>query len=63
MSNSAEIVFSGLPTATITHYSVMSAASGGTMKAYGPLSAVSSTISGDQVKFAVGAVSVLVNGS
>lgn len=54
MSNSALISYSGLPASTITHYGVFSAATGGTLKAFGSLNAPVSVISGDQLQFPVG---------
>ena len=63
MSNTAAITFSGLPNATITHYAVINAATGGTMKGYGTLSSTAAVVSGDQVQFPIGAHTISVSGS
>lgn len=63
MSNSTVISFTNVPKATITHYAVMSAATGGTMYCYGPLSANTPTEIGDQLQFVVGAHSLSFQGS
>lgn len=63
MSNSAAITFTNLPNATITHYAVFNAATGGTMKGYGALNSSVSAVSGDQVQFPVGAHSISLSGS
>lgn len=63
MSNSSGITFTGLPTATITHYGIFDAATGGTFKGYGSLNAPVSAASGDQVQFPTGSISVSVTGS
>ena len=63
MSNSSAITFTNLPTATITHYAVFNAATGGTMKGYGALNSPVSAVSGDQVQFPVGAHSISLSGS
>ena len=63
MSNSAAITYTNLPTATITHYAVFNAATGGTMKGYGALNSPVSAVSGDQVQFPVGSHSISLSGS
>lgn len=63
MSNTAAIVFAGLPNATITHYGVLNAATGGTLKVYGALNASTSVISGDQVQFSPGSITINLAGS
>lgn len=63
MSNSAAISFTDLPNATITHYAVMSAATGGTMHCYGALNTSVSTTIGDQLQFPVGSHSLSFQGS
>ena len=63
MSNSTVIMFTNLPKTTITHYAVMSAATGGIMYCYGALSANTSTEIGDQLQFVVGAHSLSFQGS
>lgn len=63
MSNTAAIVFAGLPNATITHYGVLNAATGGTLKVYGALSSSVSAVSGDQVQFVAGSITINLAGS
>ena len=63
MSNTAAMSFTNLPTATITHYAVMSAATGGTMHCYGALSTPVSAATGDQLQFAIGEHSLSFQGS
>lgn len=63
MSNTAELLFSSLPTANISHYAIMSAATGGIMKAYGALSSTAAVVSGDQIRVPVGGVTVGFAGS
>ena len=63
MSNSAVITFTGMPNATVTHYAVLNAATGGTMKGFGALNSPVTTVTGDQVQFVIGAHSVSVSGS
>lgn len=63
MSNSAAITFTNLPKATITHYAVMSAATGGTMKGYGALSSPAPAEVGDQITIPVGGIVINMTGS
>lgn len=63
MSNTAAIVFAGLPNATITHYGVLNAATGGTLKVYGSLNSSVAAVSGDQVQFPVGSITINLAGS
>lgn len=63
MSNSAVITFSSLPKATITHYAVFSAATGGVMKGYGALNTPASVEIGDQLQFPIGSHSISLSGS
>lgn len=62
MQNTAPINFSAMPTANVTHYAVMNAATGGVMKAFGSLAAVN-TISGDEITIATGNVTVTFSGA
>ena len=63
MSNTTILTFTGLPTANITHYAVLNASTGGTMKGFGALNSSAITVSGDQLQIAVGAHSISVSGS
>lgn len=62
MSNSAAITFTNLPKATITHYGVMSAATGGTMKGYGTMNPAPADV-GDQLTIPVGNIVINMTGS
>ena len=63
MSNTAAITFAGLPNATITHYGVLNAATGGTLKVYGALNSPATTVSGDQLQFSPGSISINLAGN
>ena len=63
MSNSSVITYTNLPNATITHYAVFNAATGGTMKGYGALNNSVIAITGDQLQIPVGAHSISLSGS
>ncbi|HUH58358.1 MAG TPA: hypothetical protein VL020_07630 [Pseudomonadales bacterium] len=63
MASTAELLFNSLPTANISHYAIMSAVTGGTMKAFGPLSSTAAVISGDQIRIPSGGVTVSFSGS
>lgn len=63
MSNSTAITYNGLPNATITHYGVLDAATGGTLKGFGALNSPVTVVSGDQVQFPVGTHSISITGS
>lgn len=63
MSNSAAMSFTNLPTATITHYAVMSAATGGTMHCYGALNTPVSATTGDQLNIPIGSHTLSFQGS
>lgn len=56
ISNSADVVFTNLPTANISHVAVRSAATGGTSYAYDDLSNVATIIAGDQLTFPAGSI-------
>lgn len=63
MSNSSAITYNGLPNSTITHYGVLNAATGGTLKGFGALNSPVSVVSGDQLQFPVGSHTVNITGS
>lgn len=63
MSSTAELLFTGLASGNVTHYGIISAATGGTLKAYGALSSTAAIISGDQLKVPAGGVTVSFSGS
>lgn len=63
MSNTAAIVFAGLPIANITHYGILNAATGGTLKVYGTMNSSAAVVSGDQVQFPAGSITINLAGS
>lgn len=63
ISNSATITFSGLPTATATHWGVRDAVTGGELKVFGPLNSSAILISGDEITFPVGNLQISLAGS
>lgn len=63
MSNTSTLTFSGLPNATITHYGIISASTGGTLKVYGTLNSTAVVVSGDQVQFPTGSITINLSGS
>lgn len=63
MTNSAQVVFSGLPGGTITHWAVFDAATAGNFKCYGPIDTNTITETGDDLIFAVGAIDLNMSGS
>lgn len=58
IKNTAAISFPGMPTANVTHFGIRSAASGGTLRLFGPLSSIAATISGDEVVIPVNGITV-----
>lgn len=63
MSNTAVITFSGLPNATVTHYGIKSASTGGSLYVYGVLNSPADVRSGDQIRFDIGAIPITLSGS
>ena len=63
MSNSAAITFTGLPTANITHYGILNAATGGTLKVFGSLNSAAAVVTGDQVQFPANNITINLSGS
>ena len=63
MSNTSAVTFTGMPAATVTHFAILSASTAGTMRVYGALNASAAVISGDQVQFPVGSITVNLAGS
>jgi len=63
MSNTGVISFTGLPTATITHWGVRNASSAGDLRVFGALNSNVATISGDEVSFPVGNLQISLAGS
>ena len=63
MSNTSVVTFTNLPAVTITHFAVLSASTAGTMRVYGALNASAAVISGDQVQFPIGSITINLAGS
>ena len=63
VSNSADITFSGLPTATIAYWGIRSASTGGTLKMFGAVNSSVASISGDEIYFPAGNLQVTLAGS
>lgn len=63
MTNSSAITFSGLPNSTITHYGILNASTGGTLKVYGALNSSAAVVTGDQVQFLTSTITVNLSGS
>jgi hypothetical protein len=62
-SNTNEIVFTGLPGATITHWGIFNASTSGDFLAYGAINSQSITETGDDLIFAIGAIDLNMSGS
>lgn len=58
ISNSGAINFTGMPAATVTHWGLFSASSGGTFWWGGALTASKTTGAGDTLNFAIGEVDI-----
>lgn len=63
VSNSATVNFSGLPTSTVTHYGVLSASSGGTLRVYGELNSSVAVVTDDEIVFNVSGITFSLTGS
>lgn len=63
MSNTAALIFSGLPNATITHYGILNASTSGSLKVFGALNSSVAVVSGDQVQFPIGSITINLSGS
>lgn len=62
-SNTVAVSFPGLPGATITHYGIRSALTGGTLRAFGPISSTTVAIANDELVFPIGSIQVGLQGS
>lgn len=63
MSNTTALTFSGLPSATITHYGILNASTSGTLKVFGLINSTAVVISGDQIQFPIGSITINLSGS
>lgn len=61
--NGSSITFTGVPAGTITHWGIRSAASAGTLRAFGPLSSPVVAETGDNVIFDVDDIHIAFAGS
>jgi len=60
-SNSALIQFSNMPTATVTHFGIWDAVTGGNILLYGELSSSKSVTAGDTIAFNAGTLTISVD--
>lgn len=63
IKNTAAITFSDMPTATITHYAIISAATGGTMRVFGPLTSEASLQAGWQYQIPANGITIATAGA
>lgn len=63
MSNTANFPYAGLPTSNITHYGILNAATGGTLKVFGALNSPASVVMGDQLQFPASSITINLSGS
>lgn len=63
ISNSAALTFSGMPTATVTHWGILDALSGGDLKVYGALDGTVGSVSGDEIIFPIGNLTINLSGN
>lgn len=63
IKNTAAITFPDMPTATITHYAIFSAATGGTMRVYGSLTNQAALQSGWQYQIPVNGLTIASTGA
>lgn len=61
--NTNSMTFTTMPSATVTHYGVRDASTGGTLRAFGPLSSSVTTDAGDSITFSSSNVSITLTGS
>lgn len=63
IKNTAAITFPDMPTANITHYAIISAATGGTMRAYGALDSPAALQEGWQYQIPVNGITITSTGA
>lgn len=63
ISNTGALTFSAVPSATITHYGIRNASTGGDLKAFGALSSPITAVSGDDVTIPTGQITLTFAGS
>jgi len=63
ISNSAAVTFSGMPTATVTHWGILDSLTGGDLKVYGALDGTVGSVSGDEIIFPIGNLILNLSGN
>ena len=63
ISNTGAVTFTSLPTANITHWGVLSAVTGGTLRAFGPFPATVAAVAGDDLSVPIGQIDLTFAGS
>ena len=63
ISNTGAVTFTSLPTANITHWGVLSALTGGTLRAFGPFPATVVAVAGDDLSVPIGQIDLTFAGS
>lgn len=63
MSNTVAVTFASLPTANVTHFGIRNASTAGDLKTFGPLSSTAAVVTGDQIQFPIGSITVNLSGS
>lgn len=63
IANSAALTFSGMPTATVTHWGILDALTNGNLKVYGALDGTVGAVSGDEIIFPIGNLEINLAGS
>lgn len=63
IANTIAITFTGVPTATVTHFGIRDALTLGDLKVFGALANTAVVVSGDEITFPVGSITVSLAGS
>lgn len=63
VSNSGAITFPGMPTVTVTHWGILDSLTGGDLKVYGVLDGTVGAVSGDEIIFPVGNLTINLSGN
>ena len=63
ISNSAVVTFAAMPTATVTHWGILDSLTGGDLKVYGALDGTVGSVTGDEIIFPVGNLTIKLSGN
>ena len=63
ISNSAALTFSNMPTSTVTHWGILDALTGGNLKIYGALDGTVGSVTGDEIIFPIGNLTINLAGN